>query len=390
MKKSAAALLVGAGVGAAMYFLDPQQGVRRRALMQNRAARMRHRVQEAVQTTSSDLRNRAQGYRASLQSRFDKTAPSDSVLQERVRAAVGRCVSNPGAIEVTAANSIVTLTGPVLYDEVPLLIDRVYNVRGVQDVINRLQVNREPGNVPSLQGTESRRAKYAGANWSPATRFIAGTTGLAAGAYGFAGPGLLRKVIALGGVGLLARAASNTEFRQLARFGRGIEIRKSIEINAPIERVFQTWTQSENFPHFMSHVVEVRRLDGATGGDRWHWKVKGTSGMEFEFDSRTTAIEQNRLIAWRSESGAWVHHTGSVRFTPTQSGSTNVEVRMSYKPVAGAVGHVIAKMLGDDPKKQMDDDLLRMKSFIESGTPPHDAAAAITKPTSTGSRPSLS
>jgi hypothetical protein len=31
-------------------------------------------------------------------------------------------------------------------------------------------------------------------------------------------------------------------------------------------------------------------------------------------------------------------------------------------------------LFGADPKKEMDEDLMRMKSFIETGCVPHDAA----------------
>jgi hypothetical protein len=53
---------------------------------------------------------------------------------------------------------------------------------------------------------------------------------------------------------------------------------------------------------------------------------------------------------------------------------TVVDVRLSYYPPAGAVGHAIASLFGADPKSEMDDDLMRMKSFIETGHQPHDAA----------------
>jgi uncharacterized membrane protein len=47
---------------------------------------------------------------------------------------------------------------------------------------------------------------------------------------------------------------------------------------------------------------------------------------------------------------------------------------MSYNPPGGAVGHAIARLLGRDPKQEMDDDLMRMKAFIETQRPPRDAA----------------
>ena len=382
MNKSAA-LLLGAGIGAAFYFLDPAQGTRRRALMHNKATRARHQLREALQSASTDMRHRAEGLRASLRLRRETEAPSDTVLRERVRAAIGRTVSAPGAIEVEARGGTVTLTGPVLAKEIPLLIDSVFDVRGVHGVDNRLQAHQEPGNVPALQGA-GQRVRYSWRrllrrDWPPAVRLAAGAAGVAAGVYGVAGRGITAKAIGVAGLGLAARAATNLEIRQwigLASRRHTINVRKTIRLQAPVERVFEIWTRPENFPHFMTHVREVRALSNGGESGRWHWKLRGSSGLEFEFDSNITAIEENRFMAWRSEPGAWVEHGGSVRFMANRDGSTTVEMNMGYRPPAGAVGHVVAKLLGDDPKRQLDDDLLRMKAFVETGVPPRDAAAS--------------
>lgn len=374
-------MLAGTAIGAAvMYFSDSEQGARRRAMLRDQATRARNRVRDRANATMSDLRNRTQGFRATPRAAMEEEEmPSDTTLNERVDAALGRATSHPGAINVSARNGVITLAGPILADEVPLVIDCVLNVRGVRDVVNRLDVHRDPGNVPALQGGASVRGRLrAGwqANWSPTARVAAGVAGAAAGVFGLAGGGIARKAVGLAGFGVLASAATNLPIRALAGMGgrRGITVQKTIRMNAPIERVFEIWARGENFPHFMTHAQEVRRLgDGRDA--RWHWKVRGMSGMEFEFDSRITAYEENRFIAWRTEPGAWVQHAGSVRFTPNSDGTTTAQVRMEYQPVAGAVGHVIAKLLGDDPKRQLDDDLMRMKAFVETGKAARDAAA---------------
>ena len=54
-------------------------------------------------------------------------------------------------------------------------------------------------------------------------------------------------------------------------------------------------------------------------------------------------------------------------------------MRLSYNPPAGAVGHAIAKAFGADPKSEMDQDLLRMKSLLETGKLPHDAAKNVSE-----------
>lgn len=54
--------LAGMGMGAAlMYFLDPDRGRRRRALMMDKAIGLSNDAREAINATSQDLSNRAYG-----------------------------------------------------------------------------------------------------------------------------------------------------------------------------------------------------------------------------------------------------------------------------------------------------------------------------------------
>lgn len=56
-----------------------------------------------------------------------------------------------------------------------------------------------------------------------------------------------------------------------------------------------------------------------------------------------------------------------IRFHPAPDGGTRLDVRISYQRPAGAVGHVIARLLGSDPKRAVADDLARLKSLLEQG-----------------------
>ncbi len=150
-----------------------------------------------------------------------------------------------------------------------------------------------------------------------------------------------------------------------ARRGAGrIEIRHSIDIDAPVERVFEFWSRFENLPQFLSHVREVRAL----GGGRTHWVVLGPAGTPIEWDAVTTRSEANRTLAWRTVEGALVEHTGSVRFS-RHAHRTRLHVTMSYRPLGGMLGHGVAALLGADPKSVMVEDLARFKSLMETQRP---------------------
>jgi uncharacterized membrane protein len=125
----------------------------------------------------------------------------------------------------------------------------------------------------------------------------------------------------------------------------------------------------QRFPEFMTHVREVR----AAGEGRSHWKVEGPLGTTVAWDAETTRREPPHRLSWKTVGASAVQHAGSVELEPADGG-TRVRVRMAYNPVAGAAGHAVASLLGSNPKKQLDDDLLRLKTLAETGARPHDAA----------------
>jgi osmotically-inducible protein OsmY len=143
------ALLIGAGLA---YLLDPDRGTRRRALVRDKAVRTGHKLADELGGTTRDLRNRAGGAVAELRSRFRQDSVDDEVLSERVRSAIGRAVSHPRAIEVSATDGRVTLRGPVLEREVTDLVAATEGVRGVSEVITELELHQRPEGIPSLQG----------------------------------------------------------------------------------------------------------------------------------------------------------------------------------------------------------------------------------------------
>jgi uncharacterized membrane protein len=304
----------------------------------------------------------------------------DVVLVERVRARLGRILSHPHAVNVVAHEGVVTLRGPILQHEVKPLLDAIERVADVREVVNELEEHKEPGNIPSLQGGSTPpepRMDILQHNWSPTTRVMAGGSGVALAAYGASRQTISGTLLAAAGVGLLARAATNVEIRRLTGIGgtrRAVDVQKTITIDAPVERVFAFWTAYENFPRFMSRVIDVRPT---TRERQSHWTVAGPAGAPMEFDAEVSAFVPNEAFGWRTIEGSPVAHAGLVRFDPVGDGQTRVHIRMSYNPPGGWIGHSLAAAFGADPKRSLDADLVRMKSVIETGRVPHDAAQPV-------------
>jgi hypothetical protein len=62
-----------------------------------------------------------------------------------------------------------------------------------------------------------------------------------------------------------------------------------------------------------------------------------------------------------------------LRFEELKDDRTRLHLRFRYRPLAGALGHAAASLLGVDPKSLLTDLLMRAKFFLETGREPHDA-----------------
>jgi uncharacterized membrane protein/uncharacterized protein YwbE len=354
---------------AAIYFFDPQAGRRRRARARDKIEHTRRQLHGAYDVTVRDVQHRAQGLQSMVRRlvrREERVA--DETLVGRVRAILGRYVSHPHAIAVSAQDGHVALSGPILAHEVPRLLSAVKHVAGARGVENQLEMHQEASHVSSLQGGVPRRGQrfeLLQDNWAPATRLVVGAAGLLLWIRG----GLIGRT---GGAALFLRAMTNLNFASLVGIGHpgeGIQVHKSICVNAPVERVFAFWSDVQNFPHFMSNVYDVQVME-----DRSQWLVSGPAGMLVGWTSELVRVEPNALIEWRSSEDSTVKQAGCVHFEPLEGGITRVSVDLRYLPPGGALGHAVASLFGADPKSEMDADLMRMKSMIETGKRPHDAA----------------
>ena len=66
-------------------------------------------------------------------------------------------------------------------------------------------------------------------------------------------------------------------------------IEQSIEVEAPLDRAYNQWTQFEEFPQFMDGVEEVRQLDDT----HLHW-VAEFGGTRHEWDAEITEQKPGR------------------------------------------------------------------------------------------------
>jgi osmotically-inducible protein OsmY len=150
-------LLLGALGGAGlMYFLDPQVGRRRRALLRDQMTKLENTTSARMDVLAATVADRARGAVAETTRQLTWEDVSDETVIARMRSVMGRYVSHPGAITIRANNGHVTLTGTILAQEVQPFVAAVKRLPGVKGIDNQLQMHDEAGNIPDLQGGKTR------------------------------------------------------------------------------------------------------------------------------------------------------------------------------------------------------------------------------------------
>lgn len=139
---------------------------------------------------------------------------------------------------------------------------------------------------------------------------------------------------------------------------------KSITVARPRNEVYAFWRDFENLPRFMHNLESVENL----GGGRSHWCAKGIAGTEREWDAELVEDRPNERISWRTiHSDDHLRHAGTVSFLSIGDSATEVRVDVDYDAPGGVFGESIAKLFGEEPGQQIEEDLERFKRVLENG-----------------------
>lgn len=373
-RDSGLALLGGMLVGVtAMFFLDPRSGRRRRAEAGQQVAKLAREVELSLGSHGRDLRNRAQGQVARTARVFQADLVEDHRLEARVRSTLGHLTGQARAIVVEAREGHVRLHGTIPEADLGDVLTGLRRVPGVQRLESLLLPIPKAGQ-PALRSagtsSEPNRPQVPTEPLSPPARAIVGAAGglLAfwglrhGGASGAAGA-------ALGGWMLARSLVDEAEHPWIAAGGPPTFVQKTLEIGAPVQRVFAAWTDFSSFPRFMAHLREVRESESGIS----YWVADGPAGLPVSWSAEVVALQPFRRVAWRSVEGSMIRNAGEVQFEDVAEDCTRIHVRMAYQPPAGQIGSAVAACFGADPGRQLDDDLRRFKALLETG------AAAITE-----------
>ena len=136
------------------------------------------------------------------------------------------------------------------------------------------------------------------------------------------------------------------------------KVDESIDVQVPVEKAYNQWTQFEEFPKFMEGIQSVQQLDD--GHVKWVAEVRGESR---EWTTEITEQRPDEKIAWKTIGGE-VKNDGIVTFEQLGNDQTRINVEMDVEGESG-VENVAGDLLGV-VKTQVRGDLERFKQLIES------------------------
>ncbi len=149
-----------------------------------------------------------------------------------------------------------------------------------------------------------------------------------------------------------------------AKGSSNLHLTAAITVNKEPIVAYRYWRDLEALPTFMYHLESVT---AGTGG-RSHWVARAPFRRRLEWDAEVTDDVPGERLAWRSVGKTVVPNQGEVRFTHSPGGrGTEVRVHLDYATPGGRAGAAFARLLGEEPHQQVEDDLRRFKQILEAG-----------------------
>jgi uncharacterized membrane protein len=137
--------------------------------------------------------------------------------------------------------------------------------------------------------------------------------------------------------------------------GRRMPIQQAVDVAAPIDIVYDQFTQFEDWPKFMHRVERVEQKDDATVA--FHEKVWG---FRRHWEAEIVEQRPDERIVWESVSG--MEHVGAVTFHELSERLTRIELNIDIDP-SGPIEKIARG--ARFAKRAARADLKRFKAYVE-------------------------
>ena len=130
-----------------------------------------------------------------------------------------------------------------------------------------------------------------------------------------------------------------------------------VEVEAPIDLVWNLWSDLEQMPRWMKWIDSVKVVENQPELSRWKLN---TGGLEFSWLSRNIKVVPQQIIQWESVGG--LPNTGAIRFYD-RKGSSIVKLTVAYA-IPGILGKIMDNLfLGRVVESTIKADLERFREY---------------------------
>jgi len=141
--------------------------------------------------------------------------------------------------------------------------------------------------------------------------------------------------------------------------GHWLEHTVTVDIAAPVEQVWEVWSDLESMPLWMRWIESVVTLDDP---DLTEWTLVA-QGFRFQWQARITERVDRQQLHWQSVGG--LPTRGAVRFYPQGPDRTAVKLTVAYELPAMVAPLMDAGLLGGLVTKELQANLDRFKTLVE-------------------------
>jgi uncharacterized membrane protein len=169
-----------------------------------------------------------------------------------------------------------------------------------------------------------------------------------------------------------AMGVNHADTREALSGPRGIHVRESITIDAPVEDLYRFWRSLDRLPEVIPQLERVEQLDAR----RSRWTAKAFDAVPVTWEAEIISDVAYETIGWKTLPGEAIQHAGSVNFKPAFGDhGTEVRVHLQYSAPGGKAAGWLAWLAGQDPGHLTREGLRALKRRLEGGEPAGDVAA---------------
>ncbi|MFQ5891314.1 MAG: SRPBCC family protein [Candidatus Methanofastidiosia archaeon] len=147
-------------------------------------------------------------------------------------------------------------------------------------------------------------------------------------------------------------------------------IESSIEIEAPVEKVFTFFADPKSMEKMIPEDAEVKveMISKGPIGVGTTWRISGVlGGRKIESESECVEFEENRRMTTRQTKGDFKRFDGTIVFEATEKG-TKVTDTMDYELPYSVVGKIMDKLkAGKDLERFAKEGYEKAKQILEEG-----------------------